>query len=172
MSATYREAVAVFDSAETLDAAVFTLETHGFDRAAFSLLASEEAVEQKLGHRYQLVKEVEDDPAAPRDTFYSRISRLEATYLPAPALAAIGGLMFTGATVALPAVIAAGGGFVLGAALGGLIHRHYATRVKEQLERGGLVLWVSLREAALEEKALEILRAQGGHDVHVHEMPA
>jgi hypothetical protein len=172
MSATYREAVAVFDSAETLEAAVFALETHGFDRAAFSLLASEEAVTQKLGHRYQFVKEVEDDPAVPRDTFYSRISRLEATYLPAPALAAIGGLMFTGATVALPAVIAAGGGLVLGAALGGLIHRHYVARVKEQLERGGLVLWVGLREAALEEKALEILRAHGGHDVHVHELPA
>ena len=40
MSATYREAVAVFDTAEALDAAVFALETHGFDRAAFSLLAS------------------------------------------------------------------------------------------------------------------------------------
>jgi hypothetical protein len=170
MSATYREAVAVFDSADALDAAVFALETHGFDRAAFSLLASEEAVEQKLGHRYQLVKEVEDDPAAPRDTFYSRVSRLEATYLPAPALAAIGGLMFAGATVALPAVIAAGGGFLLGAALGGLIHQHHAARVKEQLERGGLVLWVGVRDAAQEEKALQILREHSAHDVHAHEV--
>ncbi|GLR68048.1 hypothetical protein GCM10010909_27290 [Acidocella aquatica] len=170
MSATYREAVAVFDTAEALDAAVFALETHGFDRAAFSLLASEEAVEQKLGHRYQLVKEMEDNPAAPRDTFYSRISRLEATYLPAPALAAIGGLMFAGATVALPAVIAAGGGFLLGAAMGGLIHHHHAARVKEQLERGGLVLWVGVRDAAQEEKALQILREHSAHDVHAHEV--
>ena len=172
MSATYREAVGVFDSSEALDAAVFALETHGFDRAAFSLLASEEAVEHRLGQRYRLVREMEDNMAAPRDTFYSRISRLEATYLPAPALAAIGGLMFAGGSVALPAVIAAGGGFVLGAALGGLIHRHHAARVRGQLERGGLLLWVGLRDADQEDKALEILRAQGGHDVHVHEARA
>jgi hypothetical protein len=86
MPKTIREAVAVFDTAEALDAAVFALDTRGFDRTAFSLLASEEAVTQKLGHRYQQVKEVEDDPNVPRDTFFSRTSRLKAEYLPAPAL--------------------------------------------------------------------------------------
>ena len=44
-----RDVVAVFDNVETLDAAVYTLETQGFDRAAFSLLASENAVQPKLG---------------------------------------------------------------------------------------------------------------------------
>ncbi len=172
MPITYREAVAVFDTAEALDAAVFALETHGFDRAAFSLLASEEAVKQKLGHPYQHVKEVEDDPAVPRDTFFSRVSRLEATYLPAPALAALGGLTLVGAGGILPVVIAASGGLLVGAAVGGLIHQHFVTRVKEQVERGGLVLWVGLRDAAAEAKALKILPLQGAHDVHVHEMTA
>src|SRR5450631_3844215 len=79
-----REVVAAFHDTKALDDAVYALETRGFDRAAFSLLASEQAVEEKLGHRYQNVKEVEDDPSVPRATFFSRISRLEADYLPTP----------------------------------------------------------------------------------------
>src|ERR1019366_8117206 len=70
MSETIREIVAVFDDTEALDSAVYALETRGFDRAAFSLLASEAAVAKKLGHRYQQVKEVEDDPNVPRGTFF------------------------------------------------------------------------------------------------------
>jgi hypothetical protein len=53
MAQTVREAVAVFDDPDTLEAAVFALETHGFDRAAFSLLADEATVERKLGQRYR-----------------------------------------------------------------------------------------------------------------------
>ena len=82
MPATIREIVAVFDDADALDDAVNELEMHGFDRAAFSLLASEEAAREKLGHPYERVSEMEDEPKAPRETFFSRVSRLEAEYLP------------------------------------------------------------------------------------------
>ena len=40
----------------------------------------------------------------------------------------------------------------------------------EQLERGGLLLWVNVRNAVEEETALEILRAHSAHDVHAHEI--
>ena len=91
-----QEVVAAFDNSKALDEAVYALETRGFDRAAFSVLASEEAVAKKLGHRYQKVQQVEDDPKAPRRTFFSRISQLEADILPAPTLAAVGALIFVG----------------------------------------------------------------------------
>jgi hypothetical protein len=172
MGETSREVVAAFDDTEALDKAVYTLETRGFDRAAFSLLASEEAVAQKLGHRYQRVSETEDDPKVPRDTFFSRVSRLEAEYLPAPALAAVGALILAGTGTILPAVIAAGGGALIGAALGRVMHERHATRVREQLERGGLLLWVSVRNVGEEETALEVLRAYSAHDVHSHEIAA
>jgi hypothetical protein len=165
-----KEVVAVFDDTEALDKAVYTLETRGFDRADFSLLASEQAVAQKLGHRYQRVNETEDDPEIPRTTFFSRVSRLEAEYLPAPALAAVGVLIVAGTGTILPVIIAAGGGALIGAVLGRLMHQRHATRVQEQLERGGLLLWVSIRTAKEEETALEILRAHSAHDVHVHEI--
>jgi hypothetical protein len=167
-----KEVVAVFDETEALDNAVYTLETRGFDRAAFSLLASEEAVAQKLGHRYQRVNEIEDDPGVPRATFFSRVSRLEAEYLPAPALAAVGALIIAGTGTILPVIIAAGGGALIGAVLGRLMHERYATRVHEQLERGGLLLWVNIRTTKEEEIALEVLRAHSAHDVHIHEINA
>ena len=167
-----REVVAVFDDAEALDEAVYALETRGFDRAAFSLLASEEAVAQKLGHRYRRAKETEDNPEVPRETFFSRVSRLEAEYLPTPALAAVGALILAGTGTILPAVIAAGGGALIGAALGRMMHERHATRVREQLERGGILLWVNIRNVHEEETALEVLRARSAHDVHVHEIAA
>jgi hypothetical protein len=110
MSDTIREVVAVFDDVEALDTAVYALETRGFDRAAFSVLASEKAVEEKLGHRYQQVKDLEDTEDVPRATFFSRISRLEADYLPAPALAAVGALVMIGVGSLLIVLVAAGAG--------------------------------------------------------------
>jgi hypothetical protein len=173
MSETIREVVAVFDGPQALEEAVFALETHGFDRAAFSVLADEAAVERSLGHRYQRVTEMEDEPRAPRETFFSRISRLEAEYGPAAGLAAIGAFALTGVGGIVPVLVAAGGGAVLGGALGSLMHRHYARRVAEQLARGGLLLWVNVRDAAQENTALEVLQAHtAAHDVHTHEIKA
>ncbi len=44
--------------------------------------------------------------------------------------------------------------------------------MREQLERGGVLLWVRLPDAAAEPRALDILRRHSAHDVHVHEFPA
>jgi hypothetical protein len=56
VSKTIREVVAAFVAAEELDSAVFELETRGFDRAAFSVLATEDTVARALGHRYKKVR--------------------------------------------------------------------------------------------------------------------
>ena len=168
MSNEIREVVAAFDDPAAPDRAVFELETQGFDRAAFSVLVTEETVANTLGHRYQKVSEVEDNPLVPRGTFFSRMSRLEAEAFPAPALASLGWLALAGVGGGIPAVIAAGVGGLIGAGLGGLIHHHHALRIQEQLARGGVVLWVAVHDAAAEEKAMQVLQAQGGHDIHVH----
>lgn len=172
MTETIREVVAVFDDEEALDEAVYELETRGFDRAAFSLLASEEAVRAKLGHRYQQVKEVEDEPNVPRDTFFSRVSRLEVDFLPTPIFASIGVLALAGIGSVLTVLVAAGAGAALGAVLSRILHEHFATRVQEQLARGGLLLWVNVRNPLQEETALEVLRSHSAHDVHTHDIGA
>jgi hypothetical protein len=169
-----REVVAVFDDAEALEDAVFDLETHGFDRAAFSLLASEHAVEQKLGHRYRRVEEIEDEPKAPRETFFSRVSRLEVEYGLAPTFAFVAAVAVgLGSTpVTLPMLVAAGSGLAIGAALGRIMHQHHAERLREQLERGGLLLWVNIRSPDEERKAMTSLKTHGARDLHAHDVKA
>ena len=63
---TVREAVGVFHDAESFQNAVEDLLKAGFDRSELSLLAGARAIEQKLGHAYQKIQELEDDPTVPR----------------------------------------------------------------------------------------------------------
>jgi len=97
-----REAVAYFDSGEDLEAAIDELLRSGFNRAEISLLASEKAVNDQLGHKYHKVSELEDDPAVPR-TFYvptesigGAEGALVATPLYLAAFSAIGGIVASG----------------------------------------------------------------------------
>ena len=66
-----REAVGIFHDAETFQAAVDDLLSAGFHRAELSFLASEHAVEEKLGHRYRRAAALADDPAVPRVAYVS-----------------------------------------------------------------------------------------------------
>ena len=61
---TVREAVGVFNRSEDLQGAIDELLSSGFDRAELSLLASEHAVEEKLGHRYEKVGALAEDTKA------------------------------------------------------------------------------------------------------------
>ena len=67
-----REAVGVFHDEGALQDAVDELLISGFDRSSLSLLASECAVQQKLGHRYDKVTEIEDDLQVPRIAYIVR----------------------------------------------------------------------------------------------------
>jgi hypothetical protein len=175
-----REAVGIFHSPEGLQGAIDELLSSGFHRAELSLLASELAVEEKLGHRYARVDVLADDPAVPRAAYVSTEAIGDAEG------ALIGGLVYVGATVATGAVVASGGtllAVIAGAALaggaGGLIGSvlarwlgdHHAHYLQEQIERGGLLLWVRTWDAAKEERAVEILTKYSGEKVHVHGLP-
>jgi len=62
------EAVGVFHRSEDLQGAIDELLQSGFHRAALSLVASEQTIDQKLSYRYRKVRPLEDDPLtrAPR----------------------------------------------------------------------------------------------------------
>jgi hypothetical protein len=176
-----REAVGVFDNADSLQAAIDELMSSGFDRAELSLLASEDAVETKLGHIYRKASELEDDAVIPRAAYVSTESVGDAEG------AVIGGLMYVGAGVlmgpvafaggSLVAVMAAaaagvGGGALIGSALAKWVGDHHAHYLQEQLDHGGLLLWVRTWDADNEKRAVKILTQHSGRDVHVHTLPA
>jgi hypothetical protein len=169
------EAVAVFHDAARLDAAVEALKKAGFSNEALSLLASEHAVEKKLGHRYERVEDLEDSEEAPRVVYRTQANLDDSEG------AIIGSLTFLPAVIAAGTVVASAG--VVGAAVTGIAiagaligtvltrwldHKH-AGLLQEQLEHGGLLLWVSTPTVDQRDSAVRILLDHGGADVHVHD---
>ena len=49
----------------------------GFDRSELSLLAGAKTIEQKLGHAYRKIEELEDDPTVPRAAYVGNHSLAE-----------------------------------------------------------------------------------------------
>lgn len=172
-----REAVAVFDTGDTLQNAIDELLSSGFHRAELSLLANEAEVVSKLGHKYRKPSELQDDPSVPRAAYVST----EAIGDGQGAL--IGALFYVGAGLLMGPVAAAGGTLVemvgaavLGGGAGGLggtwlaklLGDQHEQRIKEQLQHGGLLLWVRTWNADEEDRAVQILKRHSGRDVHVH----
>jgi hypothetical protein len=179
-AAAVREAVAVFHEADSFQAAIDELLSSGFDRSELSLLASREAVAEKLGHPLEDVTEAEYKPQVPRAAYVSRESIGDAQG------ALIGGLFYICAILAGGAVVAAGGplggagvtaflagagGAAIGSALARWLDEHHARYLEDQLDRGGLLLWVGIRDPEHERRALEIFARHSGHYVHVHAIP-
>lgn len=178
-SPTVREAVAVFNRSETLQDAIDELLSSGFHRAELSLLASEHVVEKKLGHRYEKVSTLEDDPTVPRAAYISPEAIGDAKGVLVSVLMYVGAIAATGAVLAsgtLSAAIAAtalasGAGGLIGAILAKWIGDHHARYLQEQIDRGGLLLWVRTRNLDDERRAVKILTKHSGSDVHLHTLP-
>ncbi|MDA0307520.1 MAG: hypothetical protein O3A58_02670 [Proteobacteria bacterium] len=177
---TVPEAVGVFDDADSLQATIDELQEHGFARHSLSVLADAKAVEEKLGHIYKRVEEEEDDPKAPRTIFVPLESIGDAEgaligfplYVAATAatviVAASGGTLLT----AIMAATGAGaGGALIGGIFAKMVAKHHADYIQDQIDHGGLLLWVNLPDAEHEKKAVEILKKHSAHDVHVHNIP-
>jgi hypothetical protein len=176
-----REAVGIFHDAEVFQAAIDDLLSSGFDRADLSLLASERAVQQKLGHRYRRAAAAAGDLDAPRVAYVSTEAIGDAEGV------LVGGLLYVGAVIAAGAVVASGGtlaaalaaaalagggGGLFGAVLAERVGRHHAHYLQEQLERGGLLLWVATSSSEHERLALEILGRHAADCVHLQVSPA
>jgi isopentenyl diphosphate isomerase/L-lactate dehydrogenase-like FMN-dependent dehydrogenase len=156
------------------------LEEHGFMRHELSLLADDATIEEKLGHVYKRVALAQDDPAAPRTIFIPKETRGDAQgaliamplYIAASTASAV--VVASGGTIlsALAAASAAGAvGTAIGAALASFVAKHHANYILSQLERGGLLLWVNLRNPEQEELAKKILKRHSSHNIHTHKIP-
>ena len=172
-----REAVGMFESAESLQSAVDELESSGFNRAELSLLASEDAINEKLGHAYRKNTELEDDPDAPRVAYISTETTgdAEGALIGGPlyvaAMTAAGIMIASGGPIAatIAATIAAGGGgAAIGSVLAAMLDKHHADYLQQHINHGGLLLWVRTRDADHEKRAQHILSKHSAHDVHIH----
>ena len=175
-----REAVGVFHDEKSLQSTVDALLIAGFDRSYLSLLAGQRSIEAKLGHRFEKISELEDDPEVPTQASIGTDSRTEGkgvlvgVLFYVGACAAAGAVVASGGTAAaalIAGAVAGGGGGLVGAAFARFLEQRHANRLQEQLDRGGLVLWVRTPTPEDERRAIEALRANGADDVHVHDLP-
>src|SRR5579864_457570 len=174
-----REAVAVFADCEALEAAVDEFEISGFDHATVSVPATDKTVKERVGHRYSAVAEVEDDRHVPQAPFVSNDSLVEGEAAAVGIPFYVGGCTGAGIATALGSTVAAtiaatlAGGAAcagLGALLAHAIAHRRRSYVSKQAAQGGLVLWVSLRDANAERRALQIMAQAGARDIHVHDV--
>ncbi len=172
-----REAVAVMEDWSTLEAAFDALRASGVAADDISLLAGHATVEEKLGHMYQRIEEMEDDPEAPRTAFVSSKGIGRREDLVTSSLTVLPPLIAAGIVVASAGAVAAAiaGTAVIGASLATVLarwmDRRHADWLQEQLDRGGILLWVKTPDEASERRALDILTRHSGHDVHIHTIP-
>jgi len=176
-----REVVGIFASSGDLQVAIDDLLSAGFDRMDLSLLASAAAIDEKLGHRFVKVETIADDQSLPRAAYVSpeAIGDAEGGVIGAlmyiGAMTAAGVVVASGGTLAalITAVVAAGGGGgLIGAIIAKWIGSHHAHYLQDQLERGGLLLWVRAPDIGAERRAIDILKRHSGVDVHGHTLPA
>jgi hypothetical protein len=177
---TIPEAVGIFHRNEDLQGAIDELLSSGFHRSELGLLASETAVREKLGDQFKSISALADDPAVPRAAYVSPEAIGEAqggligALVYVGAAAAAGVLVASGGTLAaiiIAVVLAGGTGGLLGSVMAKWLGNHHATYLQDQLDRGGLLLWVRTRHAADEQRAVEILKRHSGGEVHVHALP-
>ncbi len=176
-----REVVAVFETRVALENAIEDLMSNGFDRSQLSLLASSEAVEDKLGHRVDDIGAMADDPTVPRTEPLERsdVGNAMGVAVGPPAafaaLAAAGITAMTGgafAGVALAALAAGGGVGAIGAMLAKRFNDEVVLDFEEQVAHGGILMWVSVRMPEQEQRAREILARHAKERVRSHEIEA
>ena len=67
--------------------------------------------------------------------------------------------------------LAGGAGGLVGAGLSRYIDSHHAHYLQEQLDHGGLLLWVRTPDEEQERKAVNILKRYSAEDVHLQDLP-
>lgn len=176
-----REAVAVFETEREMLEVVEELESAGVDRSEVSVLPSVDDVERQIGHPLKSVKETEDDPEIGRAIPIDSASYGAAqgvligipTYLGAISMV-IAGAVVGQSLVAITVLVAVGGalGALLGYFLANWLQRAHERQIEEQISRGGLVLWIHIRDKSREKNVTEILSHHVAHDVHIHTIAA
>ncbi|MDB5714192.1 MAG: hypothetical protein JWO15_1589 [Sphingomonadales bacterium] len=177
METTSREVVGTFHDVEALEATANVLMSSGFDRAALSLIATEDVVRKQFGSRLTKVENLGDHPDTPRIAYMNH----DDVAIGRGAL--IGGLSYLGAVAGTAAVLTSGGaalpalavaaaggvgGGSLGALLGSWLNAETAKKISDEVERGGLILWVGTHSIDDDERASDIMIANGAYGVHAH----
>ena len=171
------EVVGLFTSPARLDAAVEQLGAAGIHRAAMSVLGVTEQRKNGAAAEPSSARDISDHPGTLLTAFASRLSPSQTQGISVAIPMEIGGFGAAWAVAAaggalMTAIGATMVGGAVGAGLGALLYyavsRHHANAIRDELARGGLILWVRVADHATEERVLGVLRNCGAGSVHTH----
>lgn len=175
-----REAVGIFSDATNLQHALDALEEQGFMRQEISIFANDIAPVPSDPNVPRHADAVKDDPSALRQVFIpvEIMGEVEGSVIGAPMYvgAVAGAIAAAAAGYTIPVVLGSAliiglGGAGLGYLAAQWLRRKYDRAIEAQMQRGGIVLWVAVRAAGMQEIALEVLRKYSARDVHLHDVP-
>jgi hypothetical protein len=156
-----REAVAVFDGPEELEDAISDLQSSGVDRAYLSVLAPASPADPRSGSE----TEAGPNPSPQREAVVSDTDLRQGRVLATGLAATIAGFAAAGATAAtggvaasIVATAAAGGVGIATTLLGRQLAKENISCLDAQLARGGIPLWVHMRDPGVEKTVLDVLR--------------
>ncbi len=171
---TVPEVVGLFDTTDNLQEAIRQLEGTAFPRQDISIMGTRRDLEKIFGTKAVSPMIAADDAHTPRQA----PARPEEEVIGGTALvgasAYIGamGLALSAGAIAFPvagaAIIGGLGGGVLGGILARILDQSHNRHLEEQIERGGLLLWVRTPDENKESLAINIMTAHGGRHVHAH----
>ena len=170
-----RQVVAHFKEATAFETAVDMLENNGFPRRRINMVATHDAVIQKLSHRFETRVAPDAAAAFPQAIYLDRreVEGDEKLAMGFPTYVGGAGaglaVVATGGTLALAIAIgaaAAAAGAGIGTLLGRAIERNRAEFLARQLAMGDLLVTVDVDRGTDETKALELMAAAGGENVH------
>jgi hypothetical protein len=171
--ATFLQRIAgVMPSVKALESVVDGLETQGFDRAQFGVLANEDAL--PVGENAAALAadpKVRTDADSYPETEGAVSGALIGGLAYVGAIAAAGAVILTGGAlgVALAALAAAGGASgLVGALVAHGFEQDHARLIEDQLSRGGVVLWIQPRDEAQLNSAAAALKAAGATTIVGH----
>jgi hypothetical protein len=178
---TKREAVAVYQTANSLRAALRSLKRVGFDRARVTLVADQVLAEQKLGPALPKAVDVAEPLVDPRARYI--LERHGSDHFAALLGAGIG---YVGAAVAAIGAVSGNHFIVVPALLGTLLCGAAAVALTaasgrlsnpaldllaRRFRRGEFLLWVQIDTPEQEAKALKVLSKNSVQDVQVFDVP-
>ncbi len=174
-----REAVGIFDDIGAIHDCIDDLQSNGFDRSDITMLSRPQVVGTNSTLPINDTPQTEDSPTALRGPIVEpeSIGDAQGALLGAPiyilTLCGAGiSAAFGFSTVILLTVSGIAG--IIGAAIGVgfvyMLRNRQDGYYKQQLEHGGIPLWIHTRDEEHEKRAIETLTQNRAHDVHIHDL--
>lgn len=174
-----REAVGLFDDVGAIHDCVEDLQSQGFDRSDITMLSRPQVVGDKTLLPIQDTTQTEDSPTALRGPVIEpeSVGDAKGALLGAPIYiltlcgAGLSAAMGLSTGMLLTTTGVAG---IVGIAIGVILMQTLSKRqngyYQQQLEHGGIPLWIHIRDQDHERRAVEILMENQARDVHLHDL--